>query len=81
MFGALRDCVLPLKQSRHDPPEIMLETFNQEISKNFDEVIAMVFHSIIHLIFGWKQMIHCTLTLFDLTLDHVALTYSKVNAV
>jgi hypothetical protein len=38
MFGALRDCVLPLKQSRHDPPEVMLDAFNQEISKQFDEV-------------------------------------------
>ncbi|CAB3987009.1 WASH complex subunit 4-like, partial [Paramuricea clavata] len=37
MFGALRDCVLPLKQSRHDPPEVMLDAFNQEISKQFDE--------------------------------------------
>ena len=38
MFGALRDCVLPLKQARHDPPEVMLDAFNQEILKHFDEV-------------------------------------------
>ena len=38
MFGALRDCVLPLKQSRHDPPEVLLDAFNQEISKYFNEV-------------------------------------------
>lgn len=38
MFGALRDCVLPLKQTRHDPPEVMLDVFNQEITKQFDEV-------------------------------------------
>jgi hypothetical protein len=38
MFGALRDCVLPLKQARHDPPELLLDAFNQEISKYFDEV-------------------------------------------
>ena len=38
MFGALRDCVLPLKQARHDPPEVMLDAFDQEISKHFDEV-------------------------------------------
>jgi WASH complex subunit 7 len=38
MFGALRDCVLPLKQARHDPPELLLDVFNQEISKYFDEV-------------------------------------------
>ena len=41
MFGALRDCVLPLKQVRHDPPEVLLEAFDQEISKNFDEVGGM----------------------------------------
>ena len=68
MFGALRDCVLPLKQARHDPPEVMLDAFNQEISKHFDEVnVFMVDESRIeqccdvHIFYGCQQ--YCSILL------------------
>ena len=39
MFGALRDCVVPMKRVRHcDSPQILLDTFEKEITDNFTEV-------------------------------------------
>ena len=39
MFGALRDCVVPMKCVKHyDSPQTLLDAFDKEITQNFAEV-------------------------------------------
>ena len=39
MFGALRDCVVPMKCVRHyESPQTLLDAFDKEITQNFAEV-------------------------------------------
>ena len=39
MFGALRDCVVPMKCVKHyESPQTLLDAFDKEITQNFAEV-------------------------------------------
>ena len=39
MFGALRDCVVPMRCARHyELPQTLLDAFDKEITQNFTEV-------------------------------------------
>ncbi len=47
MFGALRDCVIPMKCVRHyDSSQMLLDAFQKEITDNFTEVIPEVIFSL-----------------------------------
>ena len=49
MFGALRDCVVPMKCAKHyESPQTLLDAFDKEITLNFAEVNKKFFIQIWH---------------------------------